>query len=117
MAIDRLAALLQFYEDDPTDGFTRFALASEYLKRGDTAQALAFFEALVRDDPTYVGTYYHLGKLYQKLGRTPDAITTYQQGIQIAQQQRDMHAQAELQDALMQAQGIGFDDEDDDDFA
>lgn len=112
MPVDRLAALLQFYEEDPSDGFTRFALASEYLKRGEMTQALTFFEGLVQDDPDYVGTYYHLGKLYQKLDRTPEAITTYQKGIHVAQAKRDMHARAELQDALMQAQGIGFDDDD-----
>ena len=110
MAQDRLATLLQFYEEDPNDGFTRFALASEYLKRGDTAQALSFFEALVADDPAYVGTYYHLGKLYETLGRAEEALTTYRNGIQMAQRQRDFHARAELQSALLEAQGLGGDE-------
>ena len=111
MTQDRLQALLSFYKEDPNDPFTRFALAREYLGRGETDEALVFFEKLVADDPAYVGTYYHLGKLYEDLSRKQDAIRTYEAGIQVAQQQRDAHARAELQDALMSAQGIGFDDE------
>jgi Tfp pilus assembly protein PilF len=111
MTAQRLAMLLQFYEQEPDDAFTLFALATEYLKQGDTDRALAFFERLVAADPAYVGTYYHLGKLYQRLGCPDDAERTYRQGIDVAQQQRDFHARAELQQALAEAQGLGFDDE------
>ncbi len=110
---DRLDTLLRFYNEDPTDSFTRFALAREYLKIGDTAQALSFFETLVVDDPQYVGTYFHLGKLYASLGRTDDAVMTYERGIQVAQEQRDFHARAELQSALLELRGLGFDAEED----
>lgn len=109
--MDRLAALLSFYEEDPEDAFTRFAIASEYLKRGNIPEALSFFEQLVDHSPDYVGTYYHLGKLYEELGRTENAVQTYKAGIEKAVKQRDFHARAELQDALLQAQGIGFDDD------
>ena len=112
MSQDRLTALLQFHREDPDDAFTRFALAQEYLKRDATDEALTYFEGLVREQPDYVGTYYHLGKLYERLERKADAIALYQRGVQVAQAQQDFHARAELQDALMQAQGIGFDDED-----
>lgn len=108
---DRLQALLQFYEDDPDDPFTRFALAQEYQKRGEIDDALHFYEGLVEQQPEYVGTYYHLGKLYQRLDRRDEAIAIYERGVDVAQEQRDVHARAELQDALLQAQGIGFDDE------
>ena len=110
MIMDRLETLLTYYKDDPDDAFTRFAIATEYLKRNDSEKACIFFEELVRDNPSYVGTYYHLGKLYQSLNRNDEAIATYQKGIQVATEARDLHARAELQDALMHAQGFGFDD-------
>lgn len=107
--MDRLKQLQQFYDEDPDDAFTRFALAQEYLKRGETEEALEFFEGLVDTDPEYVGTYYHLGKLYERLNRTDDAIETYEDGIEVAQEQRAQKDLSELQDALLQAKGIGFD--------
>ena len=105
---DRLDALQAFLKEDPEDSFTRFALAQEYLKRDETQRALAFFEELMEKDPAYVGTYYHLGKLYENLGRSDDAIATYERGIETATEQRDAHTRAELQDALLQAQGVGY---------
>ncbi|HHP7237043.1 tetratricopeptide repeat protein [Longibacter sp.] len=106
---DRLDQLLDFYEEDPDDNFVRFALAQEYLKRDQPEKALALFEELVDTDPDYVGTYYHLGKLYEQLGRTPDAIETYDQGIEVARDQRDTKNLSELQDAKLKAEGVGFD--------
>ena len=109
--MDRLAALLDFHHADPDDAFTRFALAQEYLKRDEPAQALAFFEALVRDHPDYVGTYYHLGKLYETLGRAESAAGVYRSGIAAATRAGDAHARSELQGALLAAEGLGFDDD------
>ncbi len=100
--MDRLEALQEFLRVDPADPFTRFALASEHLKRGDEAAALAYFEELRRDSPDYVGTYYHLGKLYAALGRPADAADTYRAGIVEAGRASDVHARAELQAALME---------------
>lgn len=110
MAQDRLAALKEFYEEDPTDPFTRFALAQEYLKRGQVDEALEFFEGLIENDPEYVGTYYHLGKLYVELDRPDEAKEIYRRGIKVAERKRDIKARAELQDALLKAEGIGFDE-------
>lgn len=107
---DRLDLLLEYHREDPDDPFTRFALAREYLKRGELAEALAAFEGLVRDAPDYVGTYYHLGKLYAELGRTEDAVATFEAGIAVATAQGDAHSRSELQGALLEAQGVGFDD-------
>lgn len=105
MPPDRLETLLHFYQEDPHDAFTCFALAHEYQQRGDAGAALAHFEHLVAAHPDYVGTYYHLGKLYEALHQLPEALATYQKGIAVAQAQRDFHARAELQAALLAAQG------------
>ena len=111
MTQDRLALLLAFYEQDPDDAFTRFAIAQEYRKRGVPEQALVFYEQLVAEQPDYTGTYYHLGKLYEEVGRKDDAVDAYRKGIEIARQQHNLKDLSELQDALLQAQGIGFDDD------
>ena len=108
--MDRLDALQQFHRDDPDDPFTRFALAREHAKRDDPEAALAFYEGLVRDHPGYVGTYYHLGALYRALGRDDDALATFRAGIAAATEAGDLHARAELQSALLEAEGLGFDD-------
>ena len=110
--MDRLTALLAFYEEDPDDAFTRFAIASEYLKKDNKKEALSFFKQLVQDIPDYVGTYYHLGKLYEVLDQKEEAIRTYESGVQVATRLKEFHARAELQDALLAAQGFGFDDDD-----
>ena len=105
---DRIQTLLQFLEDDPDDAFTRFALAQEYQKQGDAEAALGYYEGLVRDQPGYVGTYYHLAGLYAALGRPDEAVATYERGIEVATEAGDTHARAELQSALLEAQGFGF---------
>lgn len=107
--MSRLDKLLNYHRDDPADSFVRYALAQEYLRLGETNKALEYFEGLIVDDPDYVGTYYHLGKLYESLRRKDDAIRTYRDGIEVAKQASDPHTRAELQSALLEAQGIGFD--------
>ena len=107
--MDRLTTLLQYHEEDPGDSFIRFALASEYGKQGEHIEALKWFEELRENDPDYVGTYYHIGKLYETLDRQSDAITAYKEGIKIAGAQSDQHARSELQSALLEAEGLGFD--------
>lgn len=114
MQADRLQKLLDFLKDEPNDEFLQYALATEYLRLNDTDKALQYYEKLVADHPNYTGTYYHLGKLYETLGRKDDALTIYQQGMQITRQKRDNHALSELQSAYNQASGLY--DEDDDDY-
>ena len=108
--MDRLASLQEFLRDDPDDPFTRFALAQEYAKQGNAEQALAFYQALVRDRPDYVGTYFHLGALLRGLGRDDDARGVLRAGVRAATAAGDTHARAELQGALLEAEGLGFDD-------
>ncbi len=108
--MNRLALLQDFLRDDPDDPFTRFAIAQEHAKAGDTAAALEAYQALARDRPDYVGTYYHLGALLRSLGRDDDAAEVLRSGIAAATAAGDTHARAELQGALLEAEGLGFDD-------
>jgi tetratricopeptide (TPR) repeat protein len=105
----RLRALLNFLVEDPEDPFLRFALASEYVKRDQLQEALKIFSKLIADEPGYVGTYFHLGKLLEKMQRLDEAIAVYRDGIDAATSASDTHAKAELQSALLEAEGFGFD--------
>lgn len=109
MSSDRLERLREFHREDPEDPFTRYALAQEHLKAGNTERALNLFEELVETDPDYVGTYYHLGKLYERLERPGEALDVYDRGIEIAREQGEQKALSELKDAKLEVKGIGFD--------
>jgi len=111
MQINRLDKLLEFIKNEPEDPFLKYALATEYLRLGQTGQALAYFENLVTNHPQYGGTYYHLGKLYEAIGRKQDAINTYEAGMKITRGQGDSHTFSELQAVYRLATG---EDEDDD---
>jgi tetratricopeptide (TPR) repeat protein len=107
--MDRIERLKEFFAEDPKDSFVRFALASEYAKLGIFEEAIQTFEGLLKDDPDYVGTYYHLGKLYERVGKPARAQEVYRRGIEAATRVSDLHARAELQSALLESEGLGFD--------
>lgn len=100
MAEDRLGKLLEFHRADPTDAFTRFALAQEYAKRGELARAQAHYESLVATTPEYTGTYYHLGKLYLVLGKHAQAARVFRLGVDAAAREGQHRDLAELREAL-----------------
>ncbi len=97
MSNTRITRLLEFLENEPNDPFLNYALATEYVVLGERALALTYFEDLISKHPDYVGTYYHLGKLYETLGRKEEAITTYKNGIEVANKQQNAHAYNFLQ--------------------
>mgnify|MGYP003575167500 CR=1 FL=1 len=87
-------------EQDPKDSFSRYALALEYIKSGQTDDARREFE-LVRDqDPGYVATYFQLAQLYRTLGLRHEAEKTYRTGITVAAKAGDSHTKEELEGAL-----------------
>lgn len=96
---DRIEQLKEFLKADPKDSFIRYALAQEYMNRGQVYQAKDTYEALRKEDPDYVGLYYHLGKLYEELDDTDKAIETYTAGIEVAKKVPDFHALGELNTA------------------
>lgn len=86
--------------EDPADNFTRFALALEYIKKGDFRKAEDLFKSILDADPAYVGVYYHLGKLYEATGDVNQAKAIYNKGISVARKARELHALSELETAL-----------------
>jgi Tfp pilus assembly protein PilF len=98
--MNRIEILKGFLDDNPNDSFSRYALALEYVKLGQNAEALREFEAVKKSDPDYVATYYQLGQLYQKVGQKHEAEKTFRTGITVAVKAGDEHTRSELEEAL-----------------
>jgi len=96
----RISTLAKAVKEHPEDSFYKFTLALEMLKIGEQQKARVLFEAIRDKDPEYIGVYYHLAKLYAALGENKKALTTYKEGIQMAEDQHDLHAKSELSSAL-----------------
>jgi Tfp pilus assembly protein PilF len=92
--MERVKEMLQA---SPQDNFLRHALALEYIKEGNDAEARVLFEAILTESPDYTGSYYHLGKLLERAGETQLAIAWYEKGMQAAKLANNRHAYNELQ--------------------
>ncbi|GAA4296251.1 MULTISPECIES: tetratricopeptide repeat protein [Nibribacter] len=106
----RLAQLLAFYQDDPQDPFTLYAIATEY-RAFDVEKARFFYEKLLAEHPDYVGTYYHAASLYLQLDEPTLAQQAYQKGMQVSRQQGQLHAFSELQGAYNKMMGLDYEDD------
>ena len=106
----RLQQLLAFYEADPTDAFTLYALATEYRAQ-EPARAWEFYQRLLADHPDYVGTYYHAGKLLEAFGRPADAEAVYRTGLAAARRAGQQHAASELRQALNSCLGLDYEED------
>ncbi len=87
---------------NPDDSFSKFALALEFIKQDNLQRAKLLFEDVYRNDPEYVGVYYHLGKLYERLELFDKAQKMYNEGIDVAANQKELRTKQELQEALNQ---------------
>ncbi len=98
--MNRIEILRGFLEENPKDSFSRYALALEYVKAGQSDDAVREFETVKKNDPDYVATYFQLGQLYQKLGQPHEAEKTFLTGITAASRAGDEHTKSELEAAL-----------------
>ncbi|MCP2044037.1 tetratricopeptide repeat protein [Pontibacter sp. HSC-36F09] len=110
MSQNRLEQLFKFYEEDPNDPFTIYAIATE-LRGSDPQKAMEFYEKLLSEHERYVGTYYHAASLYAEFGQSEKAEQTYKKGMLISRQEGNMHAFAELQQAYNKFAGLDYEDE------
>ncbi|MBK8712961.1 MAG: hypothetical protein IPL97_14010 [Niastella sp.] len=94
--MNRIEKLTEFLQATPDDSFLKHALALEYIKAGNDADARNLFEELLMNDPDYVGSYYHLGKLLERAAEYEKAIQVYTNGILVAKKLGDAHAANEL---------------------
>lgn len=97
--MDRIERIKEFLQSNPNDNFLQHALALEYIKVGNDADARILFENILTKSPDYIGSYYHLAKLLERIGATNDAIQWYEKGMAAAKEAKDQHAYNELQGA------------------
>lgn len=97
--MDRIEKLKEFLLQSPDDCFLNHALALEYVKLGDDANAKVFFEKNLHHDSGYIATYYHLGKLLERNNDEHQAMMLYEIGMNVAKTAGDMHTYSELQSA------------------
>jgi len=106
----RLQQLLAFYEADPADAFTIYALATEYRTQ-EPDRAWEFYQKLLSEHPDYVGTYYHAGKLLEQFHKKEEAEKVYRTGLLVARRAGQQHAASELLQALNQCLGLDYEDD------
>lgn len=97
--MERIERINEFLKVNPNDNFLLHALALEYIKLGNDADAKPLFEKILTQSPNYIGSYYHLAKLLERIGATNEAITWYEKGMAAAKAAKDQHAFNELQAA------------------
>ena len=97
--MEKIEKLKSFLANSPGDSFLKHALALEYIKLGDEAQARKLFLEILERDPSYIGSYYHLARLLERTGETENAKNWYERGMIAARQAGDHHAYSELQAA------------------
>jgi Tfp pilus assembly protein PilF len=97
--MDRIIKLKEFLQLNPEDSFIQHALALEYVKAGDDAEARKLFENILNRDENYIGSYYHLAKLLERNDEKESAVQWYQRGMLKATENGDMHAYNELRAA------------------
>lgn len=100
MAINRLEILQSMVAQNPTDGFSRYGLAMEFVNSGRLEDAVAEFRLLLEHNPNYAAGYFHGGQALEKLGRIDDAKALYSKGIEVTTATGDGHTRSELQGAL-----------------
>ena len=97
--MDRIKKLKEFLENKTADSFIMHALALEYIKLGNDAEAKHLFETVLENEPGYIGSYYHLAKLMERIGENEKAISVYEKGMEEAKRSGDHHSFSELKSA------------------
>jgi Tfp pilus assembly protein PilF len=97
--MERIEKIKEFLLQNPADNFLQHALALEYIKVGNDAEARRLFESILHRDPTYIGSYYHLAKLHERNEAVNLAVGVYEKGMEQAKKAGDNHAYNELKSA------------------
>jgi thioredoxin-like negative regulator of GroEL len=98
--MDKIIGLREILALDPNSSFARYGLAMELASRGDTAAALAEFDALLANDPNYTAGYFMAAQTLAGAGRKYEAMERLKAGIRCAARCGNNHAVKEMQEML-----------------
>jgi len=96
----RLETLLKMTSSGSADSFAWYALALEYRKEGQFAEAIATFGRLRERDPAYLPMYLMAGQTANEAGDKDVARSWLSSGIEIARQKGDSKTLGELESEL-----------------
>jgi cytochrome c-type biogenesis protein CcmH/NrfG len=94
--MDKLAALNEILQLDPTNAFARYGLAMEHVAQGHPDAALTQFATCIEHNPDYVPAYQMSAQTLVTVGRTDEALARLEVGITVALRTGNQHALAEM---------------------
>ncbi len=87
-------------KDEPQDQFLRYSLACEFDNEERSDESLSVLRSLMADQPPHVHSYLRGAQLLVKLDRIEEARAALREGIEVARQQGESHAAAEMGELL-----------------
>ena len=95
--MDKIAALNEILQLDPTNAFARYGLAMEHVSQGNLPAALAEFNTLIGHNPDYVPAYQMSAQTMAANANPTGAIARLHEGIGTANRTGNQHAVAEME--------------------
>ena len=92
-----LEALEQMLSQGQDNAMLRFTLGNLYLKADQLEAAILHLSEALKQNSRHSASWKALGKALAQAGRDSEAITTYRQGIQVAEELGDLQAAREMQ--------------------
>lgn len=92
--------LEELLEAEPDDTFLLYAHAKACVSEGDIEAGLKQFDEVLKRDEKHVATYFQKGQVLAEQGRAKEARAIVTQGITVAQQVGDSHAEEEMRGFL-----------------
>ena len=98
--MNKIVALTEILQLDPSNAFARYGLAMEHLSQSNTDLALTEFNTLIQHNPDYVPAYQMSAQTLAKQGRSEEAIARLKEGLAVAHRTNNAHAASEMQALL-----------------
>ncbi len=96
----RRQKLEEYVAQNPSDAFSRYGLALEFLREGDKAGAEAQFRALIEDHAEYAPGFQMYAQMLVQEERREEAKPILTAGIAAATRVGNTHARSEMEGLL-----------------